>query len=633
MSTSSMFQAALSGNRAICIGLWILGLSLGASAASEFPADDLSNRFYILNYNPPSISIIGADDYRQVGSIPVDPKPMLALIGPGNRFIYVLHNGLLGIPGRRPKEPNILSIYDAKSREVVKRISLGWYVSRIEFSQDKRYLFCLALGKLSKKQKSPAEMGALIMIDTRSNEIVMQVPQWRMAWEAVWSPDASRIFVLGVRDFKNERYSALTLMREANAQKLEVMSAGLKITGMVLTIFKNQSMESPVETPLTSTTAGLMLSTDGKWLYILDPGPPSKDDSKPGNGTMRVIDADSGTSVASHKVGSKIRWLRDPGMEGIQIVSQGGSDSAGSTIYRIVGDKLIGTLRSDTETLALYHEKKPAGLWAIDSHLIQFFNEDGETPAKEFMMRVTSDTEPKKKNRYLAGKPLAVLPLPDSRKLALLTDENMLGIADFNKERLSHIVDIGRKGVRIASGIGNFFAGIGYGLMAGGGFGLIPQVMMAASVDRAALSRPVLRALESRPDEAFVYVLNSPSKDVTIVNSADGSAVDYIPVGSDCFGFIRFGEGEWIGALARTRFTLIDTAANRESFQYEFSLKAGALRNYAMTAGNRSLLLLFEKTLQVWDPQKPNPVAAVEGLNEAIQFIFPESASTPQKRD
>ena len=108
--------------------------------------------FYVINVKPPSVTVVDSVSLKTVGSIPLGPNPSYAVIGPQNRYLYVLHNGVLNPSGKLPEVPSELSILDTYSRELVKKVTVGWNAAKLSFSEDDRYLLCFSVGKPGKKK-------------------------------------------------------------------------------------------------------------------------------------------------------------------------------------------------------------------------------------------------------------------------------------------------------------------------------------------------------------------------------------------------------------------------------------------------------------------------------------------------
>jgi YVTN family beta-propeller protein len=209
-----------------------------------------------------------------------------------------------------------------------------------------------------------------------------------------------------------------------------------------------------------------------------------------------------------------------------------------------------------------------------------------------------------------------VLDMPKQRKVVVLTADHELFIANLHEDRLEHVAEIGRGSVR---------AGKLFGKVAGS-VGLWAAIGVLSTAVWPAIWGGPARGLVARPDGKFLYALDTSSNDVTVVNSEDGSVLDYIPVGSDCMGLLLTSDGRFIWAIARTRLTLIDTASNKQRFQHEFAPEAGRLNDWKVLPENGNLLLLFDNELQVWDPEQASSLATIKGLSEARLLVLPREA-------
>ena len=125
--------------------------------------------YHVINAKPPSVSIVNQQSLKVIGSIPLDPHPNHALLGPENRYLYVLHNGRFDLTEKPPKAPSELSILDTNTRTLVRKVHLGWNAPKMSFSKDDLYLFCFTQGRAGKKkqEKEPASITIIVALTNK----------------------------------------------------------------------------------------------------------------------------------------------------------------------------------------------------------------------------------------------------------------------------------------------------------------------------------------------------------------------------------------------------------------------------------------------------------------------------------
>ena len=140
--------------------------------ASAGWATDGKSEYYVIDLKPPSVSVIDSQSFKVVGKIPLDPGADFALLGPRNRYLYVLHHALsdrLVDMGYFELEAN-LSILDTKTRTRAKKIDLGWNTTMMSLTHDDRFLLCFSRGRPGKKKRKK-EPASVTVIDTLTSEV------------------------------------------------------------------------------------------------------------------------------------------------------------------------------------------------------------------------------------------------------------------------------------------------------------------------------------------------------------------------------------------------------------------------------------------------------------------------------
>jgi DNA-binding beta-propeller fold protein YncE len=134
-------------------------------------AIERKREFYIVNLNPPSVSVVDAAAMKIAAEIQLDSEPTYALIHPSNRYLYVLEDGIYRANGFLKAGQSKLAVIDLDSRTKLKTIPIAWNTRNLALSKDGKYLVCVSEGKGVSKKKLPEENGSVTIIDTAKNEI------------------------------------------------------------------------------------------------------------------------------------------------------------------------------------------------------------------------------------------------------------------------------------------------------------------------------------------------------------------------------------------------------------------------------------------------------------------------------
>ena len=273
----------------------VLLLSLCALACAVEPKKEV----YVINAKPPSVSIVNTEKMQKLADIaiearqpekpggkPLDWNPSSGLLGPENRNLYVLthaRSDLFGLHGEAQ-----VSVMDLVERKVVGKLPVGRNVSGLWLSDDSRYLLSFSKGEAATRN-TKQEDASVTVVNTKTNKISATLSAGRLGKAMLFSKDLSRIFVLSRAD------------RPRDKKAPQIKAA--------LTVF-DISAEKPVAViEFDQEPAQMGLSSDEKWLYLLDGGAPNRNASKHKDGQVHVVNAITGEKKATHSVGAAPRNL------------------------------------------------------------------------------------------------------------------------------------------------------------------------------------------------------------------------------------------------------------------------------------------------------------------------------------
>jgi DNA-binding beta-propeller fold protein YncE len=409
--------------------------------------------------------------------------------------------------------------------------------------------------------KGKENLTSLTVIDTHTQEVAFRTAGWNEVRDAAWTSDGSRIFVLGAR--KHAKYRGRISRAETRFETShpEFHSAIRHKGELTLSVFGNLGQSPIGEFRVGERPAALARSQDEKWIYVIDIGAPSKDQKKNRNGAVHVVEVDTGKLAASF----------DVGVLPVPLAARSGSDD-----FTVFGEDPV-----NGETGKLYRFRGNQMLPGLE-----LGNELGRDPQK-------------------------ALYLSRENKLAILTMSSQVGIVDLQQNRVEHVVKAGRGGTTSLASVaaGALLMGAvaaGATLAAGAPVFIFPGLGY----------HPYHLGLISRPDGRVLYALDTSSGDVTAIESLEGTVLSHVKVGRDCGGLFLSASGKLIWALSPDDFMLIDTATNQEGVRHDYGPDMGKMKVWVPMDGNRKLVFLFKKALQVWDAEEGKLLTTVEGLSE-----------------
>ncbi len=121
------------------------------------------------------------------------------------------------------------------------------------------------------------------------------------------------------------------------------------------------------------------------------------------------------------------------------------------------------------------------------------------------------------------------------------------------------------------------------------------------------------------PEEKFVYVLNTHSNDVTIIDTATNEMVDKIGVGGDARALIRLPGGEKMAVrTGNETLHLIDTATRTKVSEH----KRGG--NFVLSLDARHAVAVRDDSVACMDASTLSRMATAQGpFKKLMQFAFP----------
>ena len=251
------------------------------------------------------MAIVDIDGRKVVASIPLSGAPAYAVAVADANTLFVLSH----VPapnGDRGAGSSEVTIIDTSARRVSTSTPIKGHVTTMFRSKDRRSIVCISEGTGSTK---PATPGTITVFDARSGETMGAVTLPRAVFQVLVTADLSSVFALSPAGVEDVNDMPLVLVDPAD-----------------LYVFHTPRLTPGASSKVKALPLAMTLSSDDRWLYILDRGyhnhhgspqlgmarisggigyrSPKGDNSRNHrDGTLQVFDAATGLQAASHSLG------------------------------------------------------------------------------------------------------------------------------------------------------------------------------------------------------------------------------------------------------------------------------------------------------------------------------------------
>lgn len=580
---------------------------LFAALVSVLPAtgaDAPALKLYVLDAEALTVSAVDPANGGVVGKAGLEGEPFLLLPSPAGSRLVVLDRGPgkdAGAAGYKAKAKSSATVIDTDTFGVVASVSLGWGL-RLSlppiWSADGRRLTVYCPG-LDSKKSSEALPRELVVLDVVGGKEAarLALPRAVDAWAV--APDGKRLFALSQR----------IEMKKADAipAELLIIDAG------------EPAVEATI--PLEGAPDQMAVAGDGRHVYLLDPGTPSRKPEKNINGRIHVVGTASRKVEASVDAGSRpAGFLRDDERGRILVLSDGapakdvdnpegelrvfsGAEMAGPTA--VIPWPLFVRVSPDAQRLYVVGpnsiskvgiaDLKPISTIPFEGAGINWMSSEGPGPVKELGFT------------------------PDSKRGFLLYENSSkLLVLDLEAGTTVGSVTTGRGGKKFlkmlgaaAMTAGSYYAGQQQARNSGGGY-------FTYSVYGAGVAST---GLAIRSDGKFAYVLNTQTNDVTIVDTQAAQSLEKIGAGGN---ELRLLPGGALVVVSESSIHVLDTESNTKRETVEID----DVRVVERSPDGRHLAVLGKKQALILDGQKATTVSRAEGFKGAADMVF-ELTPTP----
>jgi YVTN family beta-propeller protein len=217
---------------------------------------------------------------------------------------------------------------------------------------------------------------------------------------------------------------------------------------------------------------------------------------------------------------------------------------------------------------------------------------------------------------------------PDgNRGFALHPESSKLSIFDLQAMKPVASVTTGRGGIKFAKGLGAVALtaasataayGQAYNMAAtNGGYGYATYHIFTVA--------PANTSIAVKPDGAFVYVLNSQTNDVTIVDTSTFAVVDKVAAGGLRLQFLN--GGGVLAVVARNCLHRVDTKTQKALPEISFDKN---LLDVRLSPDGRTALALVEGSVVVLNGATGEVRTRIEGFKRPRKAVFANEESAPE---
>lgn len=489
----------------------------------------------------------------------------------------------------------------------------------------------------------PSRRSSLTLIDAASLQPIASA-------EGVWgrptlhhiANDGSRLTIVGPGYRSKHR---------EETRPPEIVNVDLR-TGATIARFDLSLMvgssHSSVEWAATSA-----LSPDGQYLYLLDRGKPSTNPNKHINGRIVVVSTTTGEERAALGAGSEPRGLIVDKDEGQVVVLSDHPPYVKAPEQRygelriIRGDRIATTVSvgSDPQFLrvsqdgAYFYVFSSQGLTRVDRLALQPAGQmrvdragitgwvagEGDTPQTRLVARVGQDWVDmtwRVPERGDSGTVSDASISPDGRRAYVLhAGSSQLSVLDLETQSRIATVTTGRRSAKVKRFLS---AAVGTALSYASARYQAEMRGQPFFFYRVYSALPAQTELAVRPDGKFVYILNSQTKDVTVVDAASARVVRHLPVAGTYLQVLPESDLLCVGDSAAMSF--VDMRTHTEVKELKLM---GPNAAATLAPDGARLWLLSMGGVSSIDTRTGRLVASFGEVGFATQILFDVSSARP----
>ena len=535
---------------------------------------------YVIDMDGKAVAALDLGTGKTTSSVTLPFTPDRALVLPDGKAVLALYQGD-GSYGAwtgefRPKGPSQAAI--VRNGKLAGTTELGWGLAQASFSRDGKAAYVLTTGYESNKvaERKPSE---LIRLDTETGKIT-----GRIAFDA-----AAQAFATDSTGTTGIVYAPPYPKKKPAALPARVTFIDLKsfAAGPVV------EMKGEVRRPVAS----------GDTLYVVDAG------NKKAPGNLYVLDAKSRALAKTLPLGPEA-VMAGTDAEGRVVVLSQAADRKSGRVMLVKGSEVVAEFAGPAAPKFVTASADSKRLYVAGWKDFSMVDLAGN--------KASASVE-------LARDPFGVLPTKDNSRVFVVSMDgtSCCRISTFdvaNMKRLTTFLG-GSKGERFGQGlaaaaltVASYQAGKSAAQASGANsfmYSIYTPTTRGAARGPLALS----------PDEKKVYLADTQTNDVTVVDTASGERLKNIDAGYGLREVMFLPRASLIAAIADDDIRMIDIATDEIRDTIKLS---GNVTDALMTADEKRLVVFGKERVIVIDATTGKEVARSEAFKQPVQVLFGE---------
>ena len=533
---------------------------------------------FVVDMDGKAVSALDLRTGKVESSVTLPFTPDRAVLAPDGKSILALYQG----PGTvgfwagefRPKGPSQAAI--VRDGKLVGHTDLGWGLAQASFARDGRTAYVLTTGYESNKvaERKPSE---LIRIDASNGQVISRIP-FDAAATAFATDSAGKTGIVYSPAFPKKKPAPLPA---------RVMFVDLDSFKPASTIDLSGDTRMPVAV--------------GDLLYVLDAG------NRKAPGNLHVVDTKKQALVATLPLGPEAVMAGSDKQNRVVVLSQAADRKSGRV-----------TLVKGTEVVADY--PGPAAPKFVTT------STDGKQMYvagwKDFSV-VDLSAGKASPAVELARDPFAVLSTSDGRRAFVVSrdGDSCCRISTFDVTGMKRLTTFlgGSKGER-------FGQGLAAAALTAASYqsGKSAAQASGASTFSYSIYMPTARGaargpLAISPDEKKVYLVDTQTNDITIVDTATGERLRNLDAGSGLKEVVPMYDAGVVAAIGDSAVTLIDIASDEVRETIKLS---GNVVDALLTPDDKRLVIFGKERVVVLDATTGKEISRAESFKQPVQVLF-----------
>jgi DNA-binding beta-propeller fold protein YncE len=561
-------------------------------------------RAFILDVGSNSVIVLDTGKVEILGTVSFASTNLKSMIQvPHSRRLAVFDQG----PGKdtlrfgwHPEGKASVSFVDMDTMKVTSNQELGWGIGQVLATSDGKRLAIVCPGYTSQKPEE-ALPGEVVVVNTETYQITGRFPV-KVPVDLLLTPDNRTLIT----------FTSFWRYKD-RARTPEVQFAKMETATVVGTV-----------TPSKGVTSA-ELSTDGQYLYLLDPGEPSDKVEDNVNGFLAVLSVSKRSELAAIDVGSAPQNLiHDSASDYLLILSDAPPvkerRETGGFLRVFKGTELVTETPVAYSPLLLTASPDGAVLYVVGPDTISTVNPSTFKAIDEIHIQGTKGRSYQRGGKNELDE-FAITP-DGKRGIALFSNSDSLTVVNLDEKKSIASLKTGRGSKRfmkrLITSLKNYNA-----TQSAQDTANETGVTQYYTVETL---KPANVSVAVSQDSRFAYALNNQTKDVTVMDVQAGKVLSKLPTAEGLLIQTMPG-GNAIALPGLLSVTFIDTTANQKMrFGDDDRLKVGGLGGLLQAfqvspSGNRACALVTKRIICI-DTSAMKEVGRQEHFKDLEMMLF-----------